>query len=254
MRMLLVFICKKMALVFIIPSLVVCSWIAASMFNLVPEVLLPSPWSTFDELVSLASSGELQRHASASLFRTICGFGLACSIGIPLGFLCAASRSVSRLVHVPCEMLRLTPPLALVPLLILWFGINEAPKIAVVFLSGFFPIFLNVYTSASSIDPKFKELAAMLGLNWIQKLLKIYMSSCAPGIFAGLRLGFGYCWRALVGAELIAASSGLGHLISESGELLKTDAVFVGIICIAFMGMAMDRLLSAASSKFNRWG
>ena len=142
------------------------------------------------------------------------------------------------------EALRLTPPLALIPLLILWLGIDEAPKIAIVFLSSFFPIYLNALTAVKSVDPKLKEVAKLLRFTPAETFRMLTLPSALPGILTGLRLGFGYSWRALVGAELIAASSGLGFLISESAEFGKTDVVFVGIITIVVLGIAADTVIS----------
>ena len=139
----------------------------------------------------------------------------------------------------------------MIPLLIKSLGINESPKIAIVFLSGFFPIYLNTLTAFKNVDRKLLEVGASLDFSSSEVFRLIMLPAAMPGILTGLRLGFGYSWRALVGAELIAASSGLGYLINESGEHLKTDCVFVGIITIALLGIAADQALAAALGRMS---
>ena len=152
----------------------------------------------------------------------------------------------------PDPRCRLGLPLSLIPLLILWLGIDEAPKIAIVFLASFFPIYMNVVTAVKAVDPKLEEAAKLLRFTKSERLRYLTLPSSLPGILTGLRLGFGYSWRALVAAELIAASSGLGFLISDSAEFAKTDTVFVGIITIAVVGVIADRVLYAAFEAVGR--
>ena len=169
--------------------------------------------------------------------------------GVGLGLVFSRKPQAEQSVHIVLEALRVTPPLAMIPLLILWLGINEAPKIAIVVLSGFFPIYLNTLTAFRNVDRKLLEVGASLDFSRSEIFRLIMLPAAMPGILTGLRLGFGYSWRALVGAELIAASSGLGYLINESGEYLKTDCVFVGIITIALLGIAADRVLAAVLGR-----
>lgn len=228
-----------------IPAALFILWLYTTTEGFVAPILLPSPASVAARFAGLIGNGELLHHIGASAFRTMTGFLLAASLGISLGVLCAKSPKASRLTRFLIEALRVTPPLSLIPLLILWLGIEEAPKIAIVFLSGFFPIYMNAATAVAGVDPKLIEAARTLKFTGRELFFKLTLPAALPGIVTGLRLGFGYCWRALVGAELIAASSGLGFLISESGEFAKTDAVFVGIITIVVLGIAADALLRA---------
>ena len=164
----------------------------------------------------------------------------------------ALSSASAAASHFVIEFLRLTPPLALIPVLILWLGIDEAPKIAIVFLSSFFPIYLSALTAVKGIDPKLAEVAELLGFTSAERFRMLTLPAAMPGILAGLRMGFGYSWRALVGAELIAASSGLGFLITESSEFGKTDVVFVGIFTIVGLGIAADAVISRLVSALSR--
>ena len=231
------------------PLLLLALWLAASEIGAVPAVLLPSPLDVLRAFVRLAASGELFTHTLASAARSLAGFALASLAGVGLGLVFSRKPQTEQSVHIVLEALRVTPPLAMIPLLILWLGINEAPKIAIVVLSGFFPIYLNTLTAFRTVDRKLLEVGASLDFSRSEIFRLIMLPAAMPGILTGLRLGFGYSWRALVGAELIAASSGLGYLINESGEYLKTDCVFVGIITIALLGIAADQVLAAVLGR-----
>lgn len=227
----------------LLPAALLAFWAAASHSGRIPALLLPTPESVAAAFVALLSSGELARHIGASALRSLSGFGLAASLGIALGLINARSDRARRAGHIVLEALRVTPPLSVIPLLILWLGIDEAPKIAIVFLTSFFPIYMNTLTAVRGVDPKLEEVGRVLRFSPAERFRLLTLPAALPGIFTGLRLGFGYSWRALVGAELIAASSGLGFLISESAEFAKTETVFVGIFTIAALGVLMDAVL-----------
>ncbi len=234
----------KNALYAISPLVLLALWTAVTASDAVPAILLPSPAAVAAAFAALLQSGDLAAHVLASGGRALTGFALAGVSGVALGLWFSRAPRAEQGAHVLLECLRVTPPLAMIPLLILWLGIGEAPKIAIVFLSGFFPIYLNTLTAFRSVDPRLLEVGASLDFSREETFRLIMLPAAMPDILTGLRLGFGYSWRALVGAELIAASSGLGYLINESGEYLKTDCVFAGIITIAVLGIAADWALS----------
>lgn len=227
----------------LLPALIVVLWWAVAHSGSVAEVLLPAPERVLRTAFEMASDGTLAGHIAISAQRVLTGFALATAVGVGLGLTLSRAPRLRESLQWSIDALRMTPPLALIPLLILWLGIEEAPKVAVVFLSGFFPIYLNTLTAFASVDPKLVELAKSLHFSRKEMFTLLLWPAALPGIVTGLRLGFGYCWRALVGAELIAAASGLGFMISESGEFLKTDCVFVGIFTIVVLGIAADALL-----------
>ena len=235
-----------------LPLILFALWAGLSYTGRVPAILLPTPGAVWDSFVSLTVSGDLLYHTLASGFRSLAGFAIAAALGLALGLLNARSRVSTRVSYLLLEAVRVTPPLSLIPLLILWLGIDEAPKIAIVFLASFFPIYMNVVTAVKAVDPKLEEAAKLLRFTKSERLHYLTLPSSLPGILTGLRLGFGYSWRALVTAELIAASSGLGFLISDSAECAKTDTVFVGIITIAVVGVIADRVLYAAFEAVGR--
>ncbi len=169
-----------------------------------------------------------------------------------LGFFCSATAALilaalnfrfdllRQMTYLPLEAIRVIPPLSLVPVLILWFGIGEGSKLAVIILASFFPIYLSALTALQGVDAKLLQMAKTLHLGRLDVARFVLIPGASAGLGTGLRLGFGYAWRALVGAELIAASAGLGYLILDSEELARTDRIFVGIIVIAVTGLLLD--------------
>ncbi len=218
-----------------LPLALLFAWIAASASGTISPVLLPSPAAVARAFYELLTTGALFTHIAASAWRTLAGFTLSLAAAAVLSLLTYRDAARERRAFLLTEALRVTPPLSLV--------IDEAPKIAIVFLSSFFPIYLNTVTALRSTDPKLIEVARLLHFTPREMFFKLRLPSALPGLLTGVRLGFGYSWRALVGAELVAASSGLGFLISESAEFAKTDGVFVGIFTIALLGVAADALL-----------
>ncbi|MEG2155305.1 MAG: ABC transporter permease [Burkholderiaceae bacterium] len=225
-----------------LPLLLLAIWTAITAGGHVNTYLLPSPQQVLAAATDMAYSGALATHVAASGSRALGGFLLTALIALPLAAVLAAAPRWHRRCNLVLEFLRVVPPLALIPLLILWLGIGEAAKFSIVALASFFPIFLNAVAGLRQADQKLVELAASLELNRRERLWHIHLPAALPSIFTGLRLGFGYSWRALVGAELIAASAGLGFLIGESAELARTDRVFVGIFAIATLGIVGDLL------------
>ena len=211
----------------LLPAVILLGWWLVTSSGAVPALLLPGPGAVAKRFLSLLDSGELLTHAAVSMGRVFAGFLLSASAALGLA-------------------------LSLVPLLILWLGIDEAPKLAIVVLASFFPIYLSALTALRSVSSKYKELAQMLGLTESARVQEILLPGAAPGILTGLRLGFGYAWRALVGAELIAAASGLGYLIEDASSLARTDVVMVGILTIAGLGILCDQLFRRGAEGWTK--
>ncbi|WP_371311850.1 ABC transporter permease [Pseudovibrio flavus] len=189
-----------------------------------------------------------------SFGRVLAGFSISASCAL---LLAACHHSMPRLeqfMSVPLEAIRVIPPLATVPVLILWLGIGEASKLAIIVLASFFPVYLSTRTALSLCDPKLMQMAHTLRLTKLERLRLITVPQILPGAMTGLRLGFGYAWRALVGAEMIAAAAGLGYLIIDSEELARTDRVFVGIATIAITGLLLDAIFRRLLPQDKRQG
>lgn len=228
-------------------------WCLASAFAWVNPYLLPSPKSVYLAFIELLHDGTLFEHIQASLARAFGGYLAAAFIALPMGYLFAKNDSLHVQSRLILESLRMIPPLSLIPLLILWLGIGEVAKLTIVLLASFFPIYLNAYSGFKQLDYRYGELAKVLNLGTFEKIRHIEFPGALPSVFTGLRLGFGYSWRALVSAELIAASSGLGYLISDASEMARTDVVFVGIFMIAVLGITGDILFQHALRKVAPW-
>jgi sulfonate transport system permease protein len=228
-------------------------WWWGSRAGLWNPFLLPGPGRVLSSLGDLAASGDLARHASVSLGRVVGGFLLACSAALPLGIGLGLRPAWSRRLYPLLEFLRHVPPLAVLPLLILWFGIGEASKLAVIFMAAFFPLFLNALDGIRRCDPGLVEVGRTLGFPGGRILRRIVLPSALPSILTGLRLGLGYSWRALIGAELIAAASGLGYLIHDAESLSRPDVIVAGVLALGLVGSLSDHLFFRFARRLVPW-
>jgi sulfonate transport system permease protein len=237
----------------IVIVLIVAVWGICSRAGLVNDYLLPAPWKIGALAWDLACDGTLWRNIRISLYRVFLGFGITFCIAFPLAVLIGLSRLCLELLETPLEFVRHIPPLATTPLLILWLGIGEASKLAVIVLATFFPVFLNTISGVSQCDSKLIEVGQVLGLRPFERIVRIILPSALPVIIVGMRLGFGYSWRALIGAELLAATAGLGYMIIEAEELARPDIVLVGIITIGTLGHLLDAFFLKLSRRIIPW-
>ncbi len=229
------------------------AWHLASASGWVSPFLLPSPRTVFETLIDLSVSGVLARHVLVSLRRVVSGYLLAIALAVPVALLFSLSRPLRSMVEPLLEFLRQIPPLAMMPLLILWLGIGEAQKVGIIVLSCFFPIFLGVRGGIAAVDRKLIDVGTVYGFSRTEIMLRIVLPSALPSIVVGLRIGLGYSWRALVGAELIASSAGLGYMIVDAENLARTDIVLAGILVIGLLGLVSDHLLRALIRRKVRW-
>lgn len=243
----------KKLLPFALPVLLLLFWWGITETGSVPALLLPGPAAVAERFMTLLASGELLHHAATSMLRVFSGFLISASIALALALLVSRSERLFDFLSLTLEALRVIPPLSLVPLLILWLGIDEAPKLAIVVLASFFPIYLSALTALSKARNDYRDLARIFGLSEKDAARHILIPGASPGIITGLRLGFGYAWRALVGSELIAAASGLGYLIEDASALARTDVVMVGILTIAVLGIICDKLFRIAAERAAPW-
>ncbi|MDR2210370.1 MAG: ABC transporter permease [Spirochaetaceae bacterium] len=245
---------KKLLNYTALPLVLAAAWAALSGFNLVNPYLIPSPGRILAAAGRLLSTGELQRHILISLGRVWAGYCISACLALPLALAFHESTRCRRLFHGLFELIRAVPPLAMIPLLILWFGLGEASKLAVIVLATFFPVFLNAKGGFDSMDSRWLELSQSLELSFPRHLRSVLIPGALPQIVTGLRLGFGYAWRALLGAELFASASGLGYLITDSQAMARVDRVFVGILTIGLLGLGFDTLLRLAVRRLSPGG
>jgi len=224
-----------------VPAAVLVLWEIAARLHALNVYLLPGPAAVLRAGLDLAHSGELARHVGVSSGRVLIGFALATVTAVPIAVAVQRCRLAERLLRFPLNFMRATAPLALLPLLVLWFGIGEAAKWVVILLAGFFPILLNTIAGLESVPAALLEMGGTLDLTRLERVRFIIVPAALPTFVAGLRLGFGNCWRAVVGAELIGTSVGLGYLIMDAQALARTDVVYAGILVIGSLGYLADQ-------------
>lgn len=243
------FIWVKLAM----PITIVVVWWLGSDLGFWNGYVIPSPDRVVSAMWSMALDGSLFRHALASFMRVIWGFIAASSVAVPLGFAMGLSRSLERWLQSTLDFMRHVPPLAIMPMVILWFGIGEVSKVVVVFMATFFPILLNTQSGVSGCDPKLLEVGKAFGLSRLERFNRILVPSALPSILLGMRLGLSYSWRSLIGAELIAAASGIGYVIHDAEQLSRSDVILVGVFLLGFAGSLSDRLFTLLSHRLTPW-
>lgn len=232
---------------------IVIVWQAVVFLTKPSPMLLPSPALVLSTLVDLTTTGELFVHSSYSLGRVLAAWSLAVVIAIPLGLAQGSSRTVERFLDPVVEIFRPISPLAWIPLAILWFGIGEGGKVFVIFIATFFPIMLNTVSGVKSVDPVLIRAGQVLGCNSKFRLFRfVILPAAMPQIMVGLRISFGTGWAAIIAAELVAANRGLGFLIADGMEILRSDRVVAGMIIIGILGVLIDSGFRVLGRKFRR--
>ena len=216
--------------------------------------VLPSPKKVLSSAISMLKSGELFINIGISLKRVFIGYGISFVLAFGFGVLGSLYPKATSYYNHLVEFARNVPPISLIPLLILWFGIGETPKLIVIILASFFPIFLNTKEGIEACDKKLLEVGDSLGFTDKQKFYKIMLPNAIPSILVGMRIGLGYSWRAIVGAEMIAASGGLGYIILDSQQMSRSDKVLVGILTIGILGSLSNALFNYIIKNISHGG
>jgi len=237
----------------LIPAVLVLLWAAVTGAGLVNSYLLPSPQKVFGTFLDLAAKGLFFKNLAVSLMRVLVGFFATVVFAIPLAIIVALNRKIYDYLEPMLEFIRHIPPISLIPLLILWMGIGEAPKITIIILATFFPVFLNTVSGIMNADVKLREVGTVFNLTDWDILARITLPQALPSIMVGLQLGLGYSWRSLIGAELIAASTGIGYMIIEAEQLSRPDIIMVGILAIGILGYAVDYFFLKLTNKLIKW-
>ncbi len=224
-----------------LPVLLLVVWyVATDILNLTHPVILPSPTGVVRAFMRLLTSGELLNNIGASLQRIFYANCAALLLGVPLGLAMGLYKPVERLCDGLLSLFRPIPPLAWVPLSILWLGIGTLSVVFITFLAAFFAVLVNTIAGAQAVDKQLVRAAQSLGAGQRRLMLRVILPSVAPAIFTGFRVAIGVSWMSIVAAELIAAPSGLGYMIMYYREVLRTDAIIVGMLTIGVIGLTMD--------------
>jgi sulfonate transport system permease protein len=235
------------------PLAIVIVWQAASSLGWLPVRTIPAPLTVLEAARDLLVSGALIHNLSVSLLRVVAGLSIAIVAGTLLALAAGLSRLGEELIDPTLQMARTLPFLALVPLFILWFGIGETPKVLLVALGATFPIYLNLFAGIRGTDPKLVEVAATIGLPRAALIRHVILPSALPNFLTGLRYAIGIAWLSLVVGEQINADSGIGYLMMDARDFLRTDIIMVGLAVYALLGLASDQAVRALERNALAW-
>lgn len=237
----------------LVPVALVIFWQVASVTGLLESRILPAPSAVLSAFWSLSVSGELWHHVKISAGRALLGLLVGGGLGLLLGLLNGSSKIASTLLDTTLQMIRNIPALALIPLVILWFGIDESAKLFLVAIGVFFPIYINTYHGIRSVDPQLIEMGKSYGLTRWQLYKDIILPGAMPSILVGLRFALGLVWVLLIVAETISAQAGIGYMTMNAREFLQTDVVLVGILLYALLGKLADVFAHYLERYLLRW-
>jgi taurine transport system permease protein len=239
-----------------IVSLVVL-WFVVTNLGLVKPLFLPSPQAVFEQFIAYATGTAndkpLWEHFAASMFRVFTAFALACVTAIPVGIAMGMSRVARGVFDPPIEFYRPLPPLAYLPLIIIWFGIDELPKVLLIFLSCFAPLALAARSGMRSASQEQINAAYSMGATYGQVIRHVILPSALPDILVGMRIAVGFGWTTLVAAEMVAANTGLGQMVLNASNFLRTDIVIMGIVVIGLVAYAFDLLMRWVERRLVPW-
>ncbi|AOB38603.1 ABC transporter, permease protein [Bordetella bronchiseptica MBORD678] len=232
--------------------LIVLLWYGIRASGLVSPALVPSPGEVWTRFVALMQA-RLPHDILMSTQRVFVGVCLGTLLAVPVGFVLGWYRGVRSFIDPVINFFRALPPIALIPLVIVYFGIGETAKIAILFYASFFAGVIVMYEGISQINPIFVRVAKTLGATDGEIFRKVIVPLTIPHMLTALRVALGVAWATLVASELIAAQQGLGALIQDASSFFQLDIIYVGIICIGFIALAMDLALRAAARRLVAW-
>jgi len=245
---------------YLLPLILVGIWQALCMLKVIPAQMLPSPFrilTGFKDLlvIGMPPGHLLSYHVLYSLCRVAWGFFAAAVLAIPLGLLMGWSHRLRDLVNPIVELIRPIPPLAWIPIAILWFGIGMKSAAFIIFLGAFFPILLNTISGVLTINPLFFEVAQTLNADKRDVFLKVLIPGAVPSIFVGMRIGVGIGWMTLVAAEFTGVKTGygLGYMIMTARDIQRPDEIIAGMLVIGLIGVLINMLLKGVESRIVRW-
>lgn len=232
-------------------------WFAITNLGLIKPLFLPSPQAVFQQfyeyLTGQANDKPLWQHFLASVLRVSIAFWLAFVVAVPVGIAMGMSRVMRGIFDPPLEFYRPLPPLAYLPLIIIWFGIDELPKVLLIFLSCFAPLALAARAGMRSASQEQINAAYSMGAGYWQVIRHVVLPSALPDILIGMRIAIGFGWTTLVAAEMVAANVGLGQMVLNASNFLRTDIVIMGIIVIGVVAYMFDLLMRWVERKLVPW-
>ena len=236
-----------------VPVLALAAWAISSRLGLLPRRILPEPTRVLAAAWRLLVSGELAHHVLVSAQRALIGFVIGGGVGFGLGLVNGTSRWAEALLDTPMQMVRNVPHLALLPLVILWFGLDEQAKVFLVAIGVMFPMYVNTFHGARTVDRALLEMGRVYGLSRWESFRHIVLPSALPSILVGVRFSLGVMWLSLIVAETIAADAGIGYLAMNAREFMQTDVVVMSILLYALLGKLADLAARALERRWLPW-
>jgi sulfonate transport system permease protein len=237
----------------ILPVVLIIAWEAAARLGEIPANVLPAPSDVVAAAIRLAKSGELATNIWVSTLRALSGFVVGGGIGLALGLANGLSSLSEKLTDTTLQMVRNIPHLAMIPLVILWFGIDEQAKLFLVALGVFFPMYINTLHGIRGVDPQLVEMGRIYGMSPSTLFWRVILPGALPSIFVGLRYALGIMWLTLIVAETISASSGIGYMAMQAREFLLVDVVVLSIVIYALLGKLADTVARLFERMSLQW-
>jgi sulfonate transport system permease protein len=244
---------NKSWFVWIVPATLVLLWQILGQLGMISTRILPTPAAVVKALFTLIGNGMIFDYIGTSTTRALIGFAIGGSIGFTLGLLNGIVPLAEKLIDTSVQMIRNIPHLALIPLVILWFGIGEAAKLFLVALGVAFPIYLNTFHGIRTVDPGLIEMGKVYGLRGLPLFWKVILPGALPSILVGVRFALGIMWISLIVAETISADSGIGYMAMNAREFMQMDVVVLSIILYALLGKLSDSIAKFFEGWFLQW-
>lgn len=237
----------------LVPVVLIATWEALARTGVINPLILPAPSQVLARWIEYARSGELHRDALSSVYRVVVGFLIGTALAIPIGLAMGASHTAYAYLNPLLQVLRPIPPIAFVPLAILWFGLGNPPAFFLISLGAFFPVLMNTIAGVRSVDAIYVRAALNLGATRGALFRRVMVPAAMPHILTGIRVGFGVAFIVVIVAEMIAVNDGLGYRILEAREYFWSDKIIAGMITIGLLGLAIDAALARVSAYLLRW-
>ncbi|MEF3331330.1 ABC transporter permease subunit [Oceanobacillus oncorhynchi] len=237
----------------LLPIVVVLLWQVLGDRSLIKSTMLPTPLEVVEAGKNLFQTGELQKHVYISTERAIIGFFIGGTIGFLLGLFNGTVLFLEKLIDTSIQMIRTIPHLALIPLVILWFGIGESAKIFLVAVGVMFPIYINTFNGIKNVDYKLIEMGKVYGMSKWQLFTNIILPGAMPNILVGIRYALGVTWISLIVAETIGADAGIGYLATTAREFMQMDIVVLTIVLYAILGKLSDFIAKVCEQRLLKW-
>ncbi|CEG27451.1 aliphatic sulfonate ABC transporter permease SsuC [Bacillus sp. B-jedd] len=237
----------------IFPLFILICWQAFALMGLIPARILPAPTAVFKAGIHLMRTGELMEHISVSLWRAVAGFLIGGTLGFILGLFNGIFKLSELIFDTSIQMLRTIPHLAMIPLVILWFGIDETSKIFLVSIGVLFPIYINTYHGIKSVDKGLIEMGRAYGLKGMPLFFNIIFPGALSSILVGVRFSLGVMWLTLIVAETISAHSGIGYMAMNAREFFQMDVIVLSIVLYALFGKLSDVIARAMEDRWLKW-